>query len=66
MAVEQKKSQVLDLSRPGGIGVEIDVSEAAEVLMSLAAVLDDDDTRSTSAGNASPQPERPSRLGLPS
>lgn len=43
MAVEQRKSQVLDLSRPGGVAVEIDVSEAAEVLMSMAAVLDGDD-----------------------
>ena len=43
MVVEQKKSQVLDLSRPGAVGVEIDVAEAAEVLMSLSAILDDDD-----------------------
>ncbi len=43
MAVEQRKSQVLDLSRPGAVGVEIDVSEAAEVLMSLAVVLDEDE-----------------------
>jgi DNA-binding transcriptional ArsR family regulator len=42
MAVEQRRTQVLDLSRPGGVGVEIDVAEAAEVLMSMAAVLDDD------------------------
>jgi DNA-binding transcriptional ArsR family regulator len=43
MAVEQRRSQVLDLSRPGTVGVEIDVAEAAEVLMSIAAVLDEDD-----------------------
>ena len=43
MAVEQRRSQVLDLSRPGAVGVEIDVSEAAEVLMSMAAILDEDD-----------------------
>ena len=43
MAVEQRKSQVLDLSRPGAVGVEIDVAEAAEVLMSMAAILDEDD-----------------------
>jgi DNA-binding transcriptional ArsR family regulator len=43
MAVEQKKSQVFDLSRPGAVSVEIDVSEAAEVLMSMAAVFDEDD-----------------------
>ena len=36
MAVEQRRSQVLDLSRPGTVGVEIDVAEAAEVLMSIA------------------------------
>ena len=39
MAVERRpRSPVLDLSRPGGIEVEIDVSEAAEVLMSLCAL----------------------------
>ncbi len=43
MAVEQRKSQVLDLSRPGAVGVEIDVAEAAEVLMSMATILDEDD-----------------------
>ena len=43
MAVEPRRTQVLDLSRPGGVGVEIDVAEAAEVLMSMAALLDDDD-----------------------
>ena len=43
MAVEQKRSQVFDLSRPGAVSVEIDVSEAAEVLMSMAAVFDEED-----------------------
>lgn len=43
MAVEQRKSQVLDLSRPGAVEVEIDVAEAAEVLMSMATILDEDD-----------------------
>jgi DNA-binding transcriptional ArsR family regulator len=41
MAVEQTpRAQVLDLSRPGGIEVEIDVAEAAEVLMSICAIAD--------------------------
>ena len=48
MPVERKSPPpVLDLSRPGGgIAVEIEVSEAAEVLMSVCAVgdLDDHDT----------------------
>jgi DNA-binding transcriptional ArsR family regulator len=43
MAVEQRRSQVHDLSRPGAVGVEVDVAEAAEVLMSMTALLDDDD-----------------------
>jgi DNA-binding transcriptional ArsR family regulator len=44
MAVEQKKrAPVLDLSRPAAIGVEIEVAEAAEVLMSICAVADRDD-----------------------
>jgi DNA-binding transcriptional ArsR family regulator len=41
MAVEQnRRAQVLDLSRPGAITVEIEVAEAAEVLMSICAVAD--------------------------
>ena len=41
MAVERtKRSPVLDLSRPAGIEVEIDVAEAAEVLMSICALGD--------------------------
>jgi DNA-binding transcriptional ArsR family regulator len=44
MAVEQtRRAQVLDLSRPGGIEIEIEVAEAAEVLMSICAVADRDD-----------------------
>ena len=41
MAVERTtRAPVLDLSRPGGVEVEIDVAEAAEVLMSLCALGD--------------------------
>ena len=41
MAVEQNtRAQVLDLSRPGAVTVEIEVAEAAEVLMSICAVAD--------------------------
>ncbi len=41
MAVEQnKRAPVLDLSRPTAVAVEIDVAEAAEVLMSICAVAD--------------------------
>ena len=44
MAVEQnRRAPVLDLSRPGAVKVEIDVAEAAEVLMSICAVADRDD-----------------------
>ena len=44
MAVEQnRRAPVLDLSRPTGIAVELEVSEAAEVLMSMCAVADRDD-----------------------
>ena len=44
MAIERSTaSHVLDLSRPGAIEVEIDVAEAAEVLMSIAALGDRDD-----------------------
>jgi DNA-binding transcriptional ArsR family regulator len=41
MAVEQnRRAPVLDLSRPGAVMIEIDVAEAAEVLMSICAVAD--------------------------
>jgi DNA-binding transcriptional ArsR family regulator len=41
MAVEQStRAPVIDLSRQGGIQVEIDVAEAAEVLMSICALGD--------------------------
>ena len=44
MAVEQnKRAPVLDLSRPAEVAVEIEVAEAAEVLMSICAVADRDD-----------------------
>jgi DNA-binding transcriptional ArsR family regulator len=44
MAVERnQRAPVLDLSRPASVQVEIDVSEAAEVLMSICAVADRDD-----------------------
>ena len=44
MAIERtNRAQVLDLSRPGAVEVEIDVSEAAEVLMSICALGDRDD-----------------------
>lgn len=39
MAVERnRRAPVLDLSRPAGVQVELDVSEAAEVLMSICAI----------------------------
>ena len=41
MAVERnRRAPVLDLSRPGSLQVEVDVAEAAEVLMSICAVGD--------------------------
>ena len=41
MAVERNRhAPVLDLSRPGAVAVEIEVAEAAEVLMSICAVGD--------------------------
>ena len=44
MAIERSnRAQVLDLSRPGAVEVEIEVSEAAEVLMSICALGDRDD-----------------------
>ena len=48
MAVERnRRAPVLDLSRPGGLEVEIDVAEAAEVLMSICAVGDRGDHHDT-------------------
>lgn len=47
MAVEQKRARVLDLTRPGGdVGLVLEASEAAETLMSIAALADaaDDET----------------------
>jgi DNA-binding transcriptional ArsR family regulator len=39
MAVEGKKPpRVVDLSRPGGVAIEVDASEAAEVLMSICCL----------------------------
>jgi DNA-binding transcriptional ArsR family regulator len=44
MAIERNtRAPVLDLSRPTEVQVEIDVAEAAEVLMSICAVADRDD-----------------------
>jgi DNA-binding transcriptional ArsR family regulator len=45
MAIERSGggAQVLDLSRPSAVEVEIEVSEAAEVLMSICALVDRDD-----------------------
>ena len=44
MAVERnRRAQVLDLSRPSGLEIEIEVAEAAEVLMSICAVAGRDD-----------------------
>jgi DNA-binding transcriptional ArsR family regulator len=43
MDVERKRAPVLDLSRPAGMEVVIEVSEAAEVLLSVCAVGDRDD-----------------------
>lgn len=43
MAVERTHTPVLDLSRPTAVEAEFDVSEAAEVLMSIAALGDQGD-----------------------
>jgi hypothetical protein len=44
MAVERTtRAPVLDLSRPGGLEIEIEVAEAAEVLMSICALGDRED-----------------------
>jgi DNA-binding transcriptional ArsR family regulator len=53
MAIERSsRAQVLDLSRPGAIEVEIEVSEAAEVLMSISALGDRDDHETLDLGAA--------------
>ena len=41
---------MLDLSRPGAVEVEIEVSEAAEVLMSICALGDRDDHETLDLG----------------
>src|SRR5918995_4507672 len=60
MAIERPtRAQVLDLSRPSGIEVEIEVAEAAEVLMSVSALGDraDHDTLDLGADFLSSQLE---------
>jgi DNA-binding transcriptional ArsR family regulator len=53
MAIERSnRAQVLDLSRPGAIEVEIEVSEAAEVLMSICALGDREDYDTLDLGAA--------------
>jgi DNA-binding transcriptional ArsR family regulator len=53
MAVERKTpAPVLDLSRPTGIELEIEVAEAAEVLMSICALGDHDDYDTFDLGRA--------------
>ncbi len=53
MAVERnKRSQVLDLSAPAAVEVEIDVAEAAEVLMSICVLGDRDDYETFDLGEA--------------
>ena len=51
MAIEPRRPHVLDLSRPGGdVTVEIDVSEAAELLMSMCALSGEDQLDSFDLG----------------
>ncbi len=38
MEIERKRPQVLDLARPEGVAVEVDLAEAADVLMSIWAI----------------------------
>lgn len=53
MTVEQtKRSQVLDLSAPAAVEVEIDVAEAAEVLMSICVLGDRDEYDTFDLGEA--------------
>ena len=52
MAIERaSRPQVLDLSRPAGIEVELEVSEAVEVLMSICALGDRDDYETLDLGS---------------
>jgi DNA-binding transcriptional ArsR family regulator len=50
MDVERKPSPVLDLARPDGLAVEVDVAEAADVLMSIWAICSRDDADSFDVG----------------
>jgi DNA-binding transcriptional ArsR family regulator len=50
MDVERKPPQVLDLARPDGLAVEVDVAEAADVLMSIWAICSRDDTNTFDVG----------------
>jgi DNA-binding transcriptional ArsR family regulator len=43
MAVERNRAPILDLSRPGAVEAEFDVSEASEVLMSICVLGDADE-----------------------
>jgi DNA-binding transcriptional ArsR family regulator len=53
MAIESRRPHVFDLSRPGGgVAVEIDVSEAAELLMSMCALSDADQLDTFDLGRA--------------
>src|SRR5918999_2612282 len=53
MAVESRRPPVLDLSRPGGrVAVEIDVSEASELLMSMCALSSEDQLETFDLGRA--------------
>jgi DNA-binding transcriptional ArsR family regulator len=52
MEVERKRPQVLDLARPNGLAVEVDVAEAADVLMSVWAICSRDDADTFDEGAA--------------
>jgi DNA-binding transcriptional ArsR family regulator len=53
MAIESQRPHVLDLSRPGGrVAVEIEVSEAAELLMSMCALSDEAQLETFDLGRA--------------
>src|SRR5919106_3423629 len=53
MAIESKRPHVFDLSRPGGgVALEIDVSEAAELLMSMCALSGEDQLDTFDLGRA--------------
>jgi DNA-binding transcriptional ArsR family regulator len=52
MSIEQsRRPQVLDLSRPAALELELEVSEAAEVLMSICALGDRDDHETLDIGS---------------